>query len=144
MLEIVAIPLTTPPNSPEMVISVDTNKLCTLIIDLIGPIRTTMKIPELYRQLTWKLLGTLPKRYRRINWVADTIQEVSIKSCEILDCSTSVRLMIISPASKVPSDFIKIMKCGENKSRLINLIYEVISSDYKRALALLKCNEIFF
>ena len=72
MLEIVAIPLTTPPNSPEMVISVDTNKLCTLIIDLIGPIRTTMKIPELYRQLTWKLLGTLPKRYRRINWVADT------------------------------------------------------------------------
>ena len=52
--------------------------------------------------------------------------------------------MIISPASKVPSDFIKIMKCGENKSRLINLIYEVISSDYKRALALLKCNEIFF
>ena len=36
------------------------------------------------------------------------------------------------------------MKCGENKSRLINLIYEVISSDYKRALALLKCNEIFF
>ena len=41
MLEIVAIPLTTPPNSPEIVISVDPNKLSTLIIDLIGPIRTT-------------------------------------------------------------------------------------------------------
>ena len=44
MLEIVAIPLTTAPNSPEIAISVDPNKLSTLIIDLIGPIRTTTKI----------------------------------------------------------------------------------------------------
>ena len=35
------------------------------------------------------------------------------------------------------------MKCGDNKTHLINLICQVISSDYKRALALLKLNEIY-
>ena len=101
------------------------------------------KIPETYRQLAWKLLGTLLKGYGPVDLVADTYQ-VSINNCELLKCGTSLRIMINSPTSKVPGDFTKFIKCGENKTRRINFICEVISSDYKRALTLLKCNEINF
>ena len=57
----------------------------------------------------------LPKGYGRTDLVADTYQEVSIKNCKRLDGGTSVRLMINSPASEVPSYFTKFMKCDENK-----------------------------
>ena len=72
LLEIVTATLTTPPNKPNLVISLDPNKSSTLIIDLIGAIRTMTKIPELYIQLALKLLGTLPKGYCCIDLVTDT------------------------------------------------------------------------
>ena len=117
--EVVAATLTTPPNSPKLVISVDPNKSFTLIIDLIAAIIHIKKSPSK------------------------------------IDCGTSVRFMINYPAPKVLSDFTKFMKYGKNKTRLINIIYAIISSDYKgicavissdckRALALVKCNKIYF
>ena len=136
LLEIVTVTLTFPTNNPKLVISVDPRKSSGLIIDLITAIKTITKIPETYRQLAWKLLGTLPKGYRCIDLVADTYQEVSIKNCERLDCGTPVRPMINFPDSKVPSDFTKPVKSGDNKTHKISLICEVISSDYKRALLL--------
>lgn len=77
------------------------------------------------------------------------------KSPSKIDCGTSVRFMINYPAPKVLSDFTKFMKYGKNKTRLINIIYAIISSDYKgicavissdckRALALVKCSKIYF
>ena len=141
MLEIVIATWATSANSPKLVISVDPNKLSVLIINLIPAIRTMTKKPETYRQLAWRLLGTLPKGYHLF---ADTYQEVSIKNCKRLDRGTSVRLMINSPASKVPSDFTKFMKCCDNKTCLINLICKVVSNDCKRALALLKHNKFYF
>ena len=91
-----------------------------------------------------EIVGTLSKGYRRIDLFAETYHEVSIINYKRLGGGASLCLMINSPASKVPSDFTKFINFGENKTRLINLICEVISSDYKRALALLKCNEICF
>ena len=66
-------------------------------------------------------------------------RDTSIKSHERLDRGTSTRIMISSPASRIPSKFSKFMKCSENKTRLIDLICEVISTDYKKALKILKC-----
>ena len=63
LLEILTTTLTTSPNSLKLVISVDLNKSFTLMIDLIAAIRTMAKIPEMYRQQAWTLLGTLPKGY---------------------------------------------------------------------------------
>ena len=71
-------------------------------------------------------------------------RDISIKSYERLDRGTSTRIMISSPASRIPSKFSKFMKCGENKTRLIDLICEVISTDYKKALKILKCKQIYF
>ena len=66
-------------------------------------------------------------------------RDISIKSYERLDRGTSTRIMISSPTSRIPSKFSKFMKCDENKTRLIDLICEVISTDYKKALKILKC-----
>ena len=81
LLEILTTTLTTPPNSLKLVIPVDPNKSFTLMIDLIAAIKTMAKIPEMYRQLAWTLLGTLPKGYLRIDLVTNTYQKVSIKNC---------------------------------------------------------------
>ena len=45
-------------------------------------IRTLMEIPENYEDLTWKFMKVLPRNYCRVDIVADTYQEMSIKSAE--------------------------------------------------------------
>ena len=102
------------------------------------------KIQETYKLLAWKFLAALPKGYYRRDLVADTYRDISIKRCERLDRGTSTRIMISSPASRIPSEFSKFMKCDENKTRLIDLICKVISMDYKKALKMLKCTQIYF
>ena len=72
-----------------------------------------MYLTETYKQLVWKLLGMLPKGYRRIGMVADTYKEVSIKYCERVDRATSVCLMNNYSGC---SDFTKLTKCCENKT----------------------------
>ena len=89
-------------------------------------------------------MGALPKGYYRTDLVADPHRDIWIKSCERLDHGTSTRIMKSSPASRIPGEFSNFMKCGENKTRLINLICKVISTDYKKALEMLKWKEIYF
>ena len=101
-------------------------------------------LPETYHEYTWKLLGSLPKGYNRVDLVADTYREISIKNGERQKRGTSSRLHINSAHSKLPRDFTNFLKNGENKTRLIDLICEVISSESVWALHLLKCNEIYF
>ena len=40
---------------------------------------------------------------------------------------------------KIPCEFSKFIKYDENKTRLIDLICKVVSTDYKKALKMLKC-----
>ena len=49
--------------------------------------------------------------------------------------------MINSSTSKIPHDFITFMKNGENKTRLIELICQVIKENNKKALNLLQWKE---
>ena len=76
--------------------------------------------------------------------VVDTYRDISIKSCECLDRGTLTWIMISSPTSRIPSEFLKFIKCGKNKTYLIYLICEVISKDDKKALKMLKCKDIYF
>ena len=48
LLDIINATLTVQPNSPKLVISIDTTKPSALIVDLITAIRTMTKIPETY------------------------------------------------------------------------------------------------
>ena len=144
LLEIVLNASQSPPKCPKSIIRIDQLKPSALIIDLIAAIRTMAELPETYYEFTWKLLGSLPKGYKRVDLVADTYRDVSIKNGERQKRGTSSRLIISSTHSKLPRNFTNFMKNGENKTRLIDLICQVITENSDQVLHLLKCNQIYF
>ena len=52
------------------------------------------ELPQTYYEFTWNFLGSLPKGYKRVDLVADTYREISIKNEERQRQGTSARLMI--------------------------------------------------
>ena len=81
--------LSVPCNGPKLVISIDTIRPSALMVDLITAMKAMTKIPETYKQLVWKFLAALPKGFYRIDLVANMYRDISIKTCERLDCGTS-------------------------------------------------------
>ena len=51
--------------------------------------------------------------------------------------------MIHSHQSKLPHAFKNFLKNGENKTRLVALIFQVISQESCQALQMLKCDKIY-
>ena len=129
-MEIIISTCRRPPQSPNSVIRVNKQKPSALVIDLVAAIRTMTEILETYDELTWKLLGSLPKGYKRVDLVVDTYREVSIKKGERQKRGTSARFMINSSSSKVPHNFFTFMKNGENKTQLIELFSQVIAEHF--------------
>ena len=84
----------------------------------------------------------IPKGYERIDIVADTYYEQSLKNPERLKRSTSSRVMVQSALSKMPRNFKDFLKNGENKSRLIELIQDVLIGNKEEIFEMLKCQEI--
>ena len=83
----------------------------TFVVDLMAAIRTLSNIPETYEKLTWKLLETFPKGYNRIDIIADTYQENSIKQGERSSRGTGARTLIKSEQSKEEADTKVILHC---------------------------------
>ncbi len=77
------------------------------------------EIPETYEEFTWKLLKSLPTKYTRIDLVADTYLENSIKGAERFKRESSQEIIIRSPKSKIPRDFNGFLKNGKNKTRIL-------------------------
>ena len=105
LLDIINTTLSVPSNGPKLVISIDTTRPSALIVDLITAIKAMTKIPERYKQLAWKFLAALPKGYYRIDLVADTYRDISIKSCQRFDCGTSTQIMISSLLQEYQASF---------------------------------------
>ena len=60
---------------------------------MISAVRTMVQIPDTYEQLTWKLIGTFPKGFQRL----DRYEAVSIKSGEAIrwnECKGDYRFYI--------------------------------------------------
>ena len=70
--------------------------------------------------------------------VADTYREKSIKCGEKTRSVSPSKVIIGSCKSKVPRDFVSFMKNGENKTRLIEIISEVIIDNRVKAIKLLQ------
>ena len=85
------------------------------------------EIPETYEKLTWKFLRMLPLEYNHIDIVCDTYQECSLKPAKRNKHGCSSKMIIRSYKSKIPRDFKGFLKNGENKTRLTELVRDVIS-----------------
>ena len=94
--------------------------------------------PENYEELTWKLLTSFSKGFQRVDIVADTYKNVSIKAGERESRGRSDKVNIKSTKSMVPKDFQVFLRNGENKNKHIDLLRETISSSSDRALVILQ------
>ena len=66
------------------------------IVDLMATIRTMKEIPETFEGLAWQLIKLLPSCYKRVDIVADTYQENSIKSMERKDRGDASKILVKS------------------------------------------------
>ena len=81
-----------------------------VVIDMMACLRTMTQIPETYEKLTWKFLKLLPQGYERIDIVADTYHEVSLKSAERSQRGKASKVIIGSAKSKIPRNFSDFLK----------------------------------
>ena len=90
---------------------------------------TNLDLPS---HLVHNLIERLPKNYKRIDTVADTYRENSLKNNERNFRGISDKVMISSSSSKIPRNFTDFLKNGDNKTRLIELIKDKLVKIQKK------------
>ena len=95
-----------------------------------------MNLPDTCDQLA---LSGIPKGFSRIDLVPDSYFNNSIKDAERIKRDTSKKIIVRSMKSKLPSEFSQLLSCGENKNRLIELLFEVIKNEREEVLEMLRC-----
>ena len=90
-------------------------------------IRTVSPIPSTYGDLVKNLVTCLPTGYRRVDLIADTYRENSLKANERDSRGLSNKVILASSSSKIPRNFNDFLKNGENETRLIELINEEVT-----------------
>ena len=107
-------------------------------------LRTMTQIPDTCEELTWKFLKLLPQGYERIDIVADTYHEVSLKTAERSQRGKASKVIIRSAKSKILRNFSDFLKNGENKKRLIILMRDTVIENKVKGLNLVNCGELYF
>lgn len=85
----------------------------------------------------------LPRDCQRLDIVADTYIESSIKGGTRSKRGESEKILITSVRSKTPRDFHKFMLKSENKTRLIEVMFDYIAHNRAKILNLLRCTKIY-
>ena len=80
----------------------------------------------------------------RVDIVADSYLEESIKMAERNKRGSSEKIIIQSGRSKIPCNFSKFWKNGENKRCLLLLMLSVLVENRTKVTEMLHCSEIFF
>ena len=95
------------------------------ILDLAAYIRSMVKIPNTSKDLALQILRDIPRKYSIIYIACDTYGDRSIKNSERGLRGNSDKFVIRSGDVRVPSDFNKFLRNGDNKERMFQLIEEV-------------------
>ena len=111
------------------------------VVDMMVLLNTFTSIPKTYGGLADKFVRALPQNYLRVD-VADTYKNKLIKGLERALRGESKKIHIASLESKTPSDFSRILKNGENKTRLIELIIQYIKTCMVKILNHVRCTKL--
>ena len=112
------------------------------IVDLMAVVRTIREVPNTFEELAFNIVKSFPSGYKRIDIVADIYLENSIKTSERGKRGESEKILIKSSKSKIPPEFSKFPSNGENKSRMIELLFGVIENNRVKMLNVLRTNKI--
>ena len=107
-------------------------------------IRTQTRTPATYEELALQLFMAIPPGYKRIDIVADTYRDTSIKDPERSKRGCSKAIIVRSGKSKIPQNFTKFLQNGENKIRLIELILSTLLEKRNEIPLKLRSEEIYF
>ena len=80
--------------------------------------------------------------YKRLNIVADTYQEFSIKNNERENRGKSSKVLVKSLRSKIPRDFQSFLLNGDIKTWMMELISEYIHTHKAKVFNVLRTNKI--
>ena len=108
-----------------------------MVIDMIGLLRTLISLQDTNRNLAELFIKSLPQGYKRTDIVADCYCSVKLPKNRV-DDEYSEKILIPSISARAHPQFKTIvMASGENKARLIKLIFENIKEGSRRCLEIL-------
>ena len=107
-------------------------------------VRTQHITPLTYEDLTLQMIGAIPKGYKRVDIVADTYRSKSIEDPERFKRGCIDRVIVNSVVSRLPRNFNDFLKNGNNKTRLIELILDVLVQRTNEVLKILKTDELYY
>ena len=95
-------------------------------------------------------MSGVPTSFSRIDLVVDSYFNNAIKDAKRIKRGISMIIIIIiiiiiivrSMKAKLPSEFSQFLSCGENKNRLIELLFEVIKNKREEVLEMGRCDEL--
>jgi len=129
-------PETTSPNPPQNSV---------FIVDFIAQVRVLLTGANgTFEDFFNRFLGSIPGSYKRIDIVADTYRDFSIKTMERSSRGKSSKILIGSFKSRLPSDMSKFMMNNGNKNEMIQMMYEYIVINKHRILDDLSTNELYY
>lgn len=115
------------------------------IVDLIAQVRVSLTGAKgTFEDLFKRIFRSIPKSYRRVDIVADTYRDCSIKSMERSKHGESAKIIIGSVKSKLPSDMGKFMCNNENKTLMIQMMVDYIAANKISMLQELKTENLYF
>lgn len=101
---------------------------CIYMIDGMAYFQALISIPETFGELAEIVLSRFPK-CKRIDFVADTYSDVSIKNIERLRRGCGETFLIKGPKTKIPRDWKKFLSNGKNKEQLVNILHNEWKQD---------------
>ena len=118
------------------------NSHTAFIVDLLTLVRTISQLPEIFEELALKLIQHIPKGYHRINIVADCYLSNSIKDTEREKRGQSTNILVKSTKSKIPREFSKFLANGENKTKMIEIIFKTLQEKKAAVLNTLRTTQL--
>ena len=104
--------------------SIEADYLC-FFGDLAAIIRSTIPVPDTFRELALKILKEISPSYHSIYIACDTYRPDSLKNSERVLRGEGERFVIKNADVRIPANFKKFLGNGDNKERLFELIEEV-------------------
>ena len=89
------------------------------------------------------MIKLLPSGYTRVYKVADTYQENSIKPMKRKGRGYASKRLVKSTKSKISRDFASFLSNNDNKTKMIELIFETIIKEKLKFLNILQTTEVY-
>ena len=102
-----------------------------------------INLPSTYEEFVWHFVSTLRKGFKWLDIFADIYRANSIKDGEKNTSGSSQRVIIASSKSRLTHDVFELLKNGEKKTRVTEIVSEVLRNNFSNALVKLRSSMVY-